>query len=350
MKTEMTPKERMSAFAKGMEIDRVVTIPNMGVTMSHFIGKRAIDHYTYAEVMADLEVALFKRLQHDAVNISTSLRGVAEAMGAKVSFPENNISYLEVPAINSPKEVDKLEVCNPLKDGHLPMLLKAIELTYEALIDEVNVTAALAGPLSVASSIVGTENLLKWMLKYPKELHQVMEVVTESNNRYIDEVAKFGISMSFSDPVSSTSLISQKQFQTFSLPYLKKNIDHIKAKTNRSPGIHICGKSKEIWLDVVNAGITNFSIDNVEDIAEAKEIIGDKAIITGNVPPVDIVHLGTKEDIFASVKECIKKGYDSPKGYILNTGCQIPMNTPIEKVEMFMEAANIYGKYPIQLD
>ena len=30
MKTEMTPKERMSAFAKGMEIDRVVTIPNMG--------------------------------------------------------------------------------------------------------------------------------------------------------------------------------------------------------------------------------------------------------------------------------------------------------------------------------
>lgn len=111
-------------------------------------------------------------------------------------------------------------------------------------------------------------------------------------------------------PVSSNSLIGPKQFREFSLPALKKNINRIKEKTGSSPAIHICGKSKDVWEDIVNAG--------------------------------------TKEDIFNSVKECIRKGHDSKKGYILSTGCQIPMNTPIEKVEMFMEAGRTYGKYPLK--
>nr|WP_205910984.1 uroporphyrinogen decarboxylase family protein [Clostridium sporogenes] len=345
----MTPKERIVAFSKGEEIDRIICVPDMGVTMAPFIGVTARDYYHSAQLMADLEIALFKRLRHDGVSISTSLRGVAEAMGAKVGYPEYGISYLIEPAINSIDQIESLKVVDPLKDGNLPTLLEAIRLTRDALMDKVDVGAAMSGPFSVAASVVGTENLLKWMIKYPKKVHTLMDIVAESNNRYIEEVAKLGVSIGFADPVSSTSLISPKQFREFSLPALKKNINKIKEKTGGSPGIHICGKSKEIWEDVVNAGISNFSIDNAEDLEEAKNIMGDRVVITGNVPPVDIVYRGNKEAIFQSVKECIKKGYDSKKGYILSTGCQIPMHTPIENIEMFMEAGKTYGKYPIDL-
>ncbi|ADF99283.1 putative methylcobalamin:Coenzyme M methyltransferase [Clostridium botulinum F str. 230613] len=345
----MTPKERVVAFSKGEEIDRIICVPDMGVTMAPFIGVTARDYYHSAQLMADLEIALFKRLHHDGVSISTSLRGVAEAMGAKVGYPEYGISYLIEPAINSIDEIESLKVVDPLKDGNLPTLLEAIRLTRDALMDKVDVGAAMSGPFSVAASVVGTENLLKWMIKYPKKVHTLMDIVAESNNRYIEAVAKLGVSIGFADPVSSTSLISPKQFREFSLPALKKNINKIKEKTGGAPGIHICGKSKEIWEDVVNAGISNFSIDNAEDLEEAKNIMGDRVVITGNVPPVDIVYRGNKEAIFKSVKECIKKGHDSKKGYILSTGCQIPMHTPIENIEMFMEAGKTYGKYPIDL-
>ncbi|RHW65804.1 methylcobamide--CoM methyltransferase [Clostridium botulinum] len=349
IKEEMTPKERIVAFSKGEEIDRIICVPDMGVTMAPFIGVTARDYYHSAQLMADLEIALFKRLRHDGVSISTSLRGVAEAMGAKVGYPEYGISYLIEPAINSIDEIESLKVVDPLKDGNLPTLLEAIKLTRDALMDEVDVGAAMSGPFSVAASVVGTENLLKWMIKYPKKVHTLMDIVAESNNRYIEAVAKLGVSIGFADPVSSTSLISPKQFREFSLPALRKNINKIKEKTGGAPGIHICGKSKELWEDVVNAGISNFSIDNAEDLEEAKNIMGDRVVITGNVPPVDIVYRGNKEAIFKSVKECIKKGYDSKKGYILSTGCQIPMHTPIENIEMFMEAGKTYGKYPIDL-
>ncbi len=346
----MTPRERMDAFAKGEEIDRVICIPDMGVTMVPFLGVTAREYYHSSELMARLEIALFKKLRHDSVGISTSLRGVAEAMGAKVAYPDYNISYLLEPAIKSVNEIESLKVVDPLKDGKLPILIEALRLTRDALIKEVDVGAAMSGPFSVAASLVGTENLLKWIIKCPEKIHILMEIVAESNNKYIEEVAKLGLSIGFADPVSSSSLVSPKQFREFSLPYLQKNVNKIKEKTGSAPGIHICGKSKEIWEDVVGTGISNFSIDNVEDIEEAKKLMGDRVVITGNVPPVDVIYKGSKEDIFKSVKECIRKGYDSKKGYILSTGCQIPMNTPIEKVEMFMEAAKTYGKYPIDLN
>lgn len=346
----MTPRERMDAFSRGEEIDRVICIPDMGVTMVPFIGAKASDYYHSAELMAELEIALFEKLHHDSVGISTSLRGVAEAMGAKVGYPDYNISYLLEPAVKSVDEIEYLKVPDPLKDGILPILIEAIRLTRDALIDKVDVSASMSGPFSVAASVVGTENLMKWMIKYPEKIHTLMEIVAEANNRYIEEVAKLGVSIGFADPVSSTSLISPKQFREFSLPALQKNVDKIKETTGSAPSIHICGKSKEIWEDVVNTGISNFSIDNVEDLEEAKEIMGDRVVITGNVPPVDVMHLGTKEDIFKSVKECIKKGHDSKNGYILSTGCQIPMHTPMENIEMFMEAGSIYGKYPIDVE
>lgn len=346
----MTPRERMDAFSRGEEIDRVICIPDMGVTMVPFIGAKASDYYHSAELMAELEIALFEKLHHDSVGISTSLRGVAEAMGAKVGYPDYNISYLLEPAVKSVDEIEYLKVPDPLKDGILPILIEAIRLTRDALIDKVDVSASMSGPFSVAASVVGTENLMKWMIKYPEKIHTLMEIVAEANNRYIEEVAKLGVSIGFADPVSSTSLISPKQFREFSLPALQKNVDKIKETTGSAPSIHICGKSKEIWEDVVNTGISNFSIDNVEDLEEAKEIMGDKVVITGNVPPVDVMHLGTKEDISKSVKECIKKGHDSKNGYILSTGCQIPMHTPMENIEMFMEAGSIYGKYPIDVE
>jgi len=350
IKEEMTPKERMDAFSRGLEIDRLICIPDMGATMAPFIGITTKDYYHSSRLMADLEIALFKKLRHDSVGISTSLRGVAEAMGAKVCYPDYAISYLLEPAIKSIDEIESLKIANPLKDGKLPILLEALKLTKDELINDVDVSASMSGPFSVAASVVGTENLLKWMIKYPKKVHTLMEIVSESNNRYIEEVAKLGISISFADPVSSTSLISPKQFREFSLPALQKNINKIKEKTGSSPGIHICGKSRDIWEDVVNTGISNFSIDNIEDIEEAKNVMGNKVVITGNVPPVDVMYAGTKEDIFKSVKQCIRKGYNSEKGYILSTGCQIPMHTPIENIEAFMDAGKLYGKYPIDLE
>ncbi len=343
----MTPKERMAAFSKGIEIDRIPCTPHMGVTMAPFINIPLKEYYHSAERMAELELALFKRLRHDGVSVSATLRGVAEAMGSKMYYPENNISLMEAPAINKVDEIENLKPSNPEKDGKLPLVLRAVKIIKDSIGREVNVGAGLAGPFSTAASVVGTENLLKWMLKYPDKVHILMEIVTESNNRFIEKAAELGVGVGLSDPVSSTSLISVKQFKEFSAPYIKKNVDKMKSLTGNSISIHICGKSKDIWESVMDTGVSSFSIDNVEDLQDAKEIMGDRITISGNVPPVDVMQKGTREDVLKAAKECIRKTYGTKKGYVLSSGCQIPMNTPMENIDALMDAARLYGSYPI---
>ncbi len=347
-KDEMTPKERMTAFSKGEPMDRIPVVPDMGVTKSEFIGVTTREYYHSAERMAELEIALFDYLHHDSIGISTTLRGMAEAMGSKIGYPEDNISYLIEPVVKDFSDIERLEPADPHRDGKLPLLLKALEIIKDRLDDVADIGASMTGPFSVAASVVGTENLMKWIVRAPEKVHQVMDVITESNNRYIEAVSKLGMGVGFCDPVSSTSLLSPRQFRAFSLPYLKRNVAHVTECTGGRPTLHICGKSRDLWEDCVEAGIGNFSIDNVEDLGEAKEVMGGEVVITGNIPPVDVVAMGTVEDIFRSARECVRKAWDSPKGFILCTGCQIPKGTPMENIKAIMDAGRAYGRLPIR--
>ena len=110
------------------------------------------------------------------------------------------------------------------------------------------------------------------------------------------------------------------------------------------PGAHICGKTSPIWGDLADAGLFSFSIDNCEDLEKAKNAVGDRMRIAGNVPPVDVMREGTIDEVIASCRECLDKCADSPAGFILNTGCQLPIGTPKQNVEAFIYAARKYGR------
>ncbi len=343
----MTPKERTAAFSRGEEIDRLPCMPQMGVTMAPLIGITTHEYYHSAEKMAELEIQLFKIIRPDCVGVGTTLRGAAEALGSKIGYPENGISYLIDPVIKDIRDADNLNPADPYKDGKLPLVIKALGLVKKELGDLVDVGTDIAAPFSAAAAVVGTENLLKGMIKYPDKVHALLEVVTETNLRIIEAFSRIGVDLGMSDPVASTSLISVKQYRTFVMPYVKKIVDKNRELTGSGTSIHICGRSKGIWESVLETGVTSFSIDNAEDLEEAKNLIGDRVCISGNVKPVDTMKNGTSDDVFREAKECIRKGYDSKKGYVLSTGCQIPMGAPIENIQALMDAARLYGSWPI---
>lgn len=150
--------------------------------------------------------------------------------------------------------------------------------------------------------------------------------------------------MSMADPATSTNLLSPKLFQRFSKPYIQKQLNGIKELTGTIPGVHICGHTKKIWNDIVEVGYPSFSVDNCEDLAELKAAIGDKVKISGNVPPVEVMKNGTIDDVIQSVQECLIKGSDSPCGFSLAIGCQVPIGTTRENIEAYIYAARRYGR------
>ena len=277
--------------------------------------------------------------------MSCTLRGMAEAMGAKVKYSDYNVAQIEKPALTL-DEVDHAKLVDIDKDGRLPTVLEGVRLVKEKLGDKVPVSATVTGPFTIAAMAVGTEQLLIGTRKKPEKVKQLMEVIVENNNRYIKRLLDIGVGIGFADPVSSTSLISVKQYKEFSLPYFQKNVDFIK-KHGGGCGLHICGTSRKLWEFLNETGIGCFGLDNVEDIEEAKEILGPHMSIQGNVPPVEVMRLGTPYDVLRSAKECIRKGFDAPNGYTLTSGCQMPVGTPEENMQALMDAARIFGRYPI---
>ncbi|MDO7205170.1 uroporphyrinogen decarboxylase family protein [Paraclostridium bifermentans] len=59
--------------------------------------------------------------------------------------------------------------------------------------------------------------------------------------------------------------------------------------------LYIYGKTKKVWGHMVDIGISNLSLDNVDDIGELKEAYGDKVCLIGNVDPVETIMRGSIE-------------------------------------------------------
>lgn len=349
--SEMTSLERMTAFAKGEPIDRIPATLSFGETACSLHGVSVVDYSFDADVMAKTEAKTYEMFKSDGTNLSITLRGIAEAMGSELEYKPNAISMVINPAVKKLEDIDRLKVVDPNKDGRLPIVLEALVRLKSKVGKEVGVSAGMAGPVSVAVNVCGAENFLKWTRKAPDKIKQMLDKINESNKKYIDELAKREIfSTSISDPVTSTDLLSRSQFLEFSLPYYKDLVGHIINTLGKKPATHICGHSKGIWKDIVEAGVASFSIDNVEDLAEAKEIMGNDIMIVGNVPPVEVLQMGDRESIRNSVRECILKAYDSPKGYMVSSGCQVPLGMPKENVAYYYQACREFGKYPIDVE
>ena len=109
-------------------------------------------------------------------------------------------------------------------------------------------------------------------------------------------------------------------------------------------GLPNVGKSKALWEMLNDTGIGAFGLDNIEDLGNAKMILGPHMCIQGNVPPIEVMYQGTPEDVIRSAFACMEKGHDSEKGFVLTSGCQMPIGTPIENMHALMNAARLFGR------
>jgi len=343
----MTSKERITAFTTGKEYDRIPCMLLFGEHGCRLIDIKVSEYHHSAKLMAEAEISCFEEYKSDGVGVGPGLLGISEAMGTKLRFPDYNYPFVEEPILNNWADFEKLNVVDPYKDGRLPIFLEALDIIKNRIGKEVPVGTGLGSPFTVAATIRGTALFLRDMTNNNDMAHKLMELATESCLRFIDAVCDRGFLPGLYDPVASLSVISVSRFKEFAKPYIKKCTDRIIERSGASPMLHICGKTRNIWPDMVETGAGIISLDNIEDLSQAKKEVGSAVCLHGNVPPVDIVMKGTDKEIREAVKTCILKAFDNPGGYILGAGCMLPIDTPSKNIHSFMDAVIKYGKMPI---
>lgn len=346
LKDEMTPKERAEAIANGKPYDRIQCSINVLDHAANLIDSKVSDLHFSTEKFLEGQIVARKKYGIEGTSVGPGLGGIAEALGSKLAFPDHGAPYVSDYAIKDVSDLDKITLPNPQKAGRFPFVLQTAEALVDNLGKEIPVSVGVPGPFTSSGNLRGAENLLRDLKRNPEFAHRILRLVTDTTISFIKEAAKLDVNISIAEPSASGTLISKAMFKEFAFPYLKEVIDAIKGAGKNAPSLHICGNTKKIWTLMADAGAGALSLDDTIDLEEAKKAVGNRVVLVGNVKPTQTMFLGTPKDVEKDAKECLRKAYDNPRGYILSLGCGLPIDTPPENILALRESARKYGKYP----
>ena len=345
MKEELSPLERNRRYFAGEKVDR---LPRglLGIETGcslYGISPREVVHSV--EKGIEVQNNLEKDFGVDSMGWGPDLKGIGEALGTKIIYPEQSICYVDQPVLQNYSQMDELRRVDIRKQGRMPIIAEFLKRIKEQHGKTHAVDNAIGGPMSTAAAIRGTENLLKDMRKNPEQLHELLAFTVEINVLWVKYIwEECEATVSIADPVASGSLLSRERFCEFEKPYLTKLCEEIRKITGQKPSLHICGKTHSIWSELKDMEISGFCLDNCENLEEFKKNVGDSITIGGNIDPTDVMRFGSPDDVREALKRCLQEGSDSPKGYIPGAGCQIPLGTPKENIYTFVESVKKYTR------
>ncbi|SMB90528.1 uroporphyrinogen decarboxylase [Thermanaeromonas toyohensis ToBE] len=338
----MTSKERILALLQGRPVDHIPCVPLVMNHAARVLGVKVSEFNSNPRVMTKAHLASWEKYGYDMILIFTTTATIAEAMGTTLYFPEDDVPYVHVPAVQSPEDIKKVKIIEPQKDGRIPVYLEAAELCLREVKNQVPVGVIFAGPFTTAAHLRGTEVFVKETYKNPQLVKALLEIARESINIMLEAILHIGAVPVLVEPVASGSLISPNMFSKYVFPYVQQLVD--RAHELGSPiCLHICGNANPILDLMADTGADILSLDYLVDLEEAKVRVGSKACLMGNIAPADILLRGSPDRVVLETKKVIAKASDNPKGLIVASGCEVPLNTPAANLKTMVDTVRMWG-------
>ena len=129
----MTGKERILAALQMKEPDRVPVFPLAHFCTARFSGLTVREFATSAEKMASSLMAAVDRFGWDGIHPGSDVAVEGEAVGSLVSYPEDAPPHVVRPVMRVAENFRRLKLPNPLRDGRMPILVRATEICARAM-------------------------------------------------------------------------------------------------------------------------------------------------------------------------------------------------------------------------
>ncbi|HII81417.1 MAG TPA: MtaA/CmuA family methyltransferase [Methanosarcina sp.] len=322
----------------GNPVDR---IPALSVTQTGTVELMDMTGAAWPEAHSDpkkmvaLALAGHEIAGLEAVRYPYCLTVLAEIMGCNVRMGTKDIqpSVLSHPFSKGPENLRMPE--NLLEKGRIPTILKATEilknLTVNETQSEVPLIAGMEGPLTVFTHIAEIKNCLIWALKKPDCFNTFMETCTELCIEYANAIFDRGAdTLCMPDGgIVGSRMMPPSVLEDSVKPFYKRLCE----KVNGPVILHICGDVGDSLKTLSECGFEAISIEEKVSMKAAKEAIGDRARLIGNVSPSGTMLFGTPDVVKAEAKECLSAGVD-----ILAPGCGIAPRTPLANIRALVEA------------
>jgi len=335
---DMTLKERLLNALEGKKVDKVpvCSVTQTGIVeLMDEVGAAWPEAHSDSEKMAKLAIANYELSGLEAVRVPYCLTVLAEAMGCEVNMGTKN-RQPSVTAHPYPKDLEGMEMPENLLDkGRIQAVLGAIKIIREKVGSDVPVIGGMEGPVTLASDLASVKSFMKWSLKKPELLEQVLDFATEATITYANSMVDAGADIiAIADPVASPDLMSPDSFKTM----LQSRLQKFSSSVNSVTVLHVCGNVNPILDYMADCGFEGLSVEEkIGSAKKAKEILGGRARLVGNISSPFTLLPGPVDKIKAEAKQAIADGVD-----VLAPGCGIAPMTPVSHIKAMVEARNEY--------
>ena len=137
---------------------------------------------------------------------------------------------------------------------------------------------------------------------------------------------------------SSSSFISPEMFERFSLPFIKQIVEDFWGEGIVSV-LHCDGDWTPMlkFFSAFPPKSCIIELDDRTDILAAKAALGDRLCLKGNLSST-LLAFGDREEVSARC-ETLAREVGKGGGYILSSGCEVPLNAKLENVKAIVEAS-----------
>lgn len=348
----MSARERIRALILNEPIDRVPFIPFFLGYLAIDNGMSLFDFFTRPDLAFQAGIKTMKKYPWATIRpvYDWADHGAWE-FGGKIAWPKGEEAmtpFTPEPLVNRPEDVDLLPDPDPSKTDWYRHFDAFNEMCRQNGFSAQLPSGSIMSPLS---SILGIDNLMRWIIKYPEVVHRLAKKVHRFNMSVarltLEKYSARNCSVTTQVPLESNSLLAPEAFENFCLPYIAELHGLYLESGVLATMIHLCGDhhgNLKYWKKVPLPDRAIFSIGDDMDLRETGEFLGERFILAGNLSTT-VLRMGSQEDIKSEVRRCLLQGKERPGGFILMPACECPPMIPAENLESVREALMENGFY-----
>ena len=294
------------------------------------IGKTVQDAVSDGKIQYEAMKAVSDEFDTMGCTAIMDLTVEAEAFGAEISMPEDEIPTVKGRLLKSAADVEKLSVPD-LGQGRLKEFLKANKLAVENITAK-PVFSGCIGPFSLAGRLYGMSEIMISMYTEPETVLLLLLKCTEFLIRYCMELKKTGtVGVIMAEPAAG--LLSNEDCMVYSSDFVKKIVNTVQ-DDNFTVILHNCGNMGQCTYAMIASGANALHFGNTVDIVEVLQDCPSDKIVMGNIDPVRVF----KQSDPNTVREVTADLLERTRNYanfVISSGCDIPPRTPLENIRFF---------------
>jgi uroporphyrinogen decarboxylase len=288
------------------------------------------------ELAAEVTLQPLERFPVDAAIIFSDILVIPQAMGLDVEMIKGTGPHFPAP-LHTPDDLERL--VRPEVEQALSYVFDALRLTRRRLAGRVPLIGFCGAPWTLMAYMIeggGSKHFARsktWLYRYPTQSQQLLQAIADVCADYLVAQAEAGAQVvQVFD--SWAGLLGPTEFRTFALPYLRQIADRMRLAHPGVPRILFAKGAHYALDDLAQAGYDVLGLDWTTDPRLARETVGDRVALQGNLDPC--VLYAEPAVIRREVGRMLQAF--GPRGHIANLGHGMQPDHDPEHARAFVDA------------